>query len=125
MAMDPKVLDLIKGMLGLKLWVVISRPSAPFDQMANHLVAHLEHQVRLERQGILFTAGPCSRPGESDPEFGLIVIRAADETEARRIADSDPMHAAGVRAYELYEWTVNEGQLRISLNFSNQTLQVE
>lgn len=125
MSVDPKVFEMLKGFLGMKLWVVVTKQSAPFEQMANHLVAHLEHQVLLERQGIMFAAGPCHRPGEKEPDFGLIVIRANDETEARRIADSDPMHAQGVRTYELYEWTVNEGQFRISVNLSDQTCRID
>jgi hypothetical protein len=51
----------------------------------------------------------------------LIIIRAQDETEARRITDADPMHASGARTYELYAWSLNEGRIDIKLNFSDQT----
>ena len=57
--------------------------------------------------------------------IGLIVIRAKDEAEARRIADADPMHAAGARTYELYAWSLNEGCINVKLNFSDQSFAFE
>jgi hypothetical protein len=30
------------------------------------------------------------------------------------------MHQAGVRAYTLHEWTLNEGRLTVSIDFSDQ-----
>jgi uncharacterized protein YciI len=93
--------------------------------MERYIPAHLKHQIALEQQGIMYGAGPCRPPGVSEAAFGLIIIRAPDEKEARKIADSDPMHVAGVRKYELFQWTMNEGQLRIALNFSDQTYRLE
>ena len=65
----------------------------------------------------MYGAGPAAAPGASEAAFGLIVIRAKDEAEARRIADADPMHVHGVRKYELYQWTMNEGRINISIDF--------
>jgi hypothetical protein len=31
------------------------------------------------------------------------------------------MHASGVRKYELYAWSLNEGHINVTLNFSDQT----
>jgi hypothetical protein len=88
-----------------------------------HLKVHLEHQIKLEKSGIMYGAGPATAPGESRPAFGLIIIRAKDEAEARRIADADPMHSSGVRTYELYTWSLNEGRISVTLDFSDQTFQ--
>jgi uncharacterized protein YciI len=107
-------------MLGMKLWVITTTAVAERDKIAPLLQAHLEHQVRLEKQGIMFGAGPLSNPDGSRANIGLIIIRAANAEEARRIADSDPMHQAGVRAYTLHEWTLNEGRLTVSIDFSDQ-----
>lgn len=125
MELDADILEMMKGFLAKKLWVVMTRRSASVEDMALHLKAHLENQILLEKQGIMYAAGPCMRPGEPEPAFGMFILRAANEQEARHIADADPMHAAGVRTYELFEWTMNEGQLRISLNFSDQTYRIE
>jgi uncharacterized protein len=117
--------ELRARMLRKQLFVVITKPVKPADEVRRHLREHLEHQIRLEKAGILYGAGPATKPGEQAASFGLIVIRAKDEAEARRIADSDPMHASGVRAYELYAWSLNEGAVSVTLNFSDQTFRYD
>jgi uncharacterized protein YciI len=118
---DLSVDELHARMLKKPLWVVLSKPAAPPAEMARHLKAHLEHQIRIEKAGIMYGAGPATKPGDAAPSFGLIIIRAKDEADARRIADADPMHAAGARTYELYAWSLNEGRIGIKLNFSDQS----
>ena len=108
-------------MLKKQLWVVITRPVKPPEEVRQHLKAHLEHQIRLEKDGIMYGAGPATAPGETRAAFGLIIIRAKDEAEARRVADSDPMHSSGVRQYELYTWSLNEGRINVTLDFSDQS----
>jgi len=118
---DMSIEDLQARMLKKKLWVVMTKAVAPLEEVRRHLKAHLEHQIMLEKSGIMYGAGPATRPGETAASFGLIIIRAKDEAEARRIADADPMHASGVRKYELYSWSLNEGRIGITLNFSDQS----
>ena len=118
---DMSIEDLQARMLKKKLWVVMTKAVAPLEEVRRHLKAHLEHQIMLEKSGIMYGAGPATRPGDTAASFGLIIIRAKDEAEARRIADADPMHASGVRKYELYSWSLNEGRIGITLNFSDQS----
>lgn len=122
---DQTVDELRKKMLRKQLWVIMTRRVVPDEQMQRHIKAHLEHQIRLEKQGIMWGAGPATAPGGAEPAFGLIIIRAKDEAEARRIADSDPMHSEGVRKYELYRWSMNEGRLNITVDFSDQTYRLD
>jgi uncharacterized protein YciI len=133
---DKSVEQLIAGMLKKSLWVVMTKAVAPPEEVRKHLKAHLEHQIRLEKSGIMYGAGPATKPGmygagpatkpgETAASFGLIIIRARDEADARRIADSDPMHSSGVRAYELYAWSLNEGCINVTLNFSDQSFRYE
>ena len=117
--------ELHARMLKKPLWVVITRAVAPPEELKRHLKAHLEHQIGLEKAGIMYGAGPATRPGETAAAFGLIIIRAPDEAEARRIADADPMHSSGARQYELYSWSLNEGRINVKLNFSDQTFAFE
>jgi uncharacterized protein YciI len=112
-------------MLRKQLWVVMSRAVAPPEELAKHTRAHLEYQIKLERDGIMYGAGPATRPGEDRPAFGLIIIRAGDEAAARAIADADPMHASGARQYELFSWSLNEGRINVTLNFSDQTFRFD
>jgi uncharacterized protein YciI len=113
--------ELHARMLKKPLWVVMTKAVVPPQQMMRHFKAHLEHQIRLEKAGIMYGVGPATKPGETAPSFGLIIIRAKDEAEARRIADADPMHSSGARKYELYAWSLNEGCINVKLNFSDQT----
>jgi uncharacterized protein YciI len=122
---EMSVEELHARMLKKPLWLVMSKPAAPPAEMAQHLKAHLEHQIRLEKAGIMYGAGPATMPGAAAPSFGLIIIRAKDEAEARRIADADPMHSSGARQYELYAWSLNEGCINVKLNFSDQSFAFE
>lgn len=117
--------ELRARMLRKQLWVVMSRAVAPPEELGKHVRAHLEYQIKLERDGIMYGAGPATRPGETQAAFGLIVIRAKDEAAARAIADADPMHATGSRKYELYSWSLNEGRINVTLNFSDQTFRFD
>lgn len=118
---EPSLEALQARMLRKRLWVIMTRPVKPREEVQRHLKAHLEHQIRLEKEGIMYGAGPATAPGGQQPSFGLIIIRAADEADARRIADSDPMHSSGVRQYDLYAWSLNEGRINVTLGFSDQT----
>jgi uncharacterized protein len=113
--------ELHARMLKKRLWVVITKAVAHPDEVKRHLKAHLEHQIALEKAGIMYGAGPATMPGHAAASFRLIIIRAESEAEARRIADADPMHSSGVRSYELYAWSLNEGRISVTLNFSDQT----
>jgi uncharacterized protein len=122
---DLSLEELHARMLKKQLWVVMTRAVAPLEEVRKHLKPHLQHQIALEKAGIMYGAGPATRPGETAAAFGLIIIRAKDEAEARRIADSDPMHSSGVRSYELFSWSLNEGRVNVALNFSDQTFSFE
>ena len=106
--------------LGKQLWVIIARPvdSRPNDPDLGR--RHIAHQDELERQGIMFGAGPVA-DAQGNPEYGMIIVRASSAAEAKRIADSDPMHSEGRRTYTLHRWTLNEGRMNITVNFSDGT----
>ena len=109
--------DLTKNFLGKELYVIVTTPVAPREELDKLLAEHLAHQVRLEKQGIMFAAGPMT--GEDGARVGgMIVIRAESFAAARAIADSDPYHKAGLRTYTLTRWTVNEGSYGIRVNYS-------
>ena len=121
MAQDLPGRDLIAKMYGKKLWVVMTKAAKPREEIAKHIVDHLHHQIRLEKEGIMFGAGPLTSADIPSGSLGLVIIRAESEEEARRIADSDPLHASGARTYDLYQWTVNEGRITISVDLSDKS----
>ena len=110
-------------MLGKQLYVIHTIPVAPREKIAELLPQHLEHQVRLEKSGVMFAAGPLANE-DGTPGGGLIVIRADSFAAARAIADTDPLHKAGLRTYTLRRWTVNEGSYSLTINYSDQSVSI-
>ena len=111
-------------MLGKQLYVIHTTPVAPREKITELLPQHLEHQVRLEKSGVMFAAGPLANE-DATPGGGLIVIRADSFAAARAIADTDPLHKAGLRTYTLRRWTVNEGSYSVTINYSDQTVSID
>jgi uncharacterized protein YciI len=112
--------DLYAAMLRQSLFVITTTP-ARGPGMQEVLPAHLDYQIKMEREGILFGAGPLFEPGESIPYGGMIIVRAKDEAEARAHADADPFHKAGLRSYTLNRWMLNEGAMTFTVRYSDQT----
>jgi uncharacterized protein len=117
--------QMLERMLRKQFWVVITKAVKPPEEVRKQMKAHLDYQIGIEKKGIMYGAGPAIPPGASAPAFGLIIIRAKDEAEARRIADADPMHSSGARTYELYSWSLNEGRISVTLDFSDQTFRFD
>ncbi len=94
------------------------------EELDHLLPEHLDHQIGLEKSGIMFAAGPMANP-DATPAGGLIVIRAMDFAEAKAIADSDPFHKSGLRSYTLRRWTVNEGSYSLRVTYSDQKVTID
>jgi len=116
--------DLTRNFLGKNFYVIVTTPVAPREELDKMLAEHLRHQIRLEKDGIMFGAGPLTAE-DGKRVGGLIVIRADSFAAARAIADSDPYHKAGLRTYTLTRWTVNEGSYSLRVNYSDQTVTIE
>ena len=112
--------ELYSTMLRQSLYVVTTTP-ARGPGMQDLLPAHLEYQIAMERDGHLFGAGPLFEEGETVPYGGMIILRARDAAEARKLADADPFHAAGLRSYTLRRWMLNEGSMTFTVRYSDQT----
>ncbi len=110
--------------LGKELYVIVTKPAAPREAIERLLREHLEHQVKLEKSGIMFAAGPIANE-DGSAAGGLIVIRAESFAAAKAIADSDPYHRAGLRTYTLMRWTVNEGSYSVRINYSDQSVTID
>ncbi len=132
-AQTPAAQDMVaaaraEGMLAKLVYVVFTQGVAadkvPKDvDRAAAGKQHIEYQKMLEKQGIMFAAGPLSASGI--PAQGMIMIRAKDEAAARAIADADPMHKLGLRTYTLGRWQINEGTVSVRVNFSNGSYEFE
>jgi uncharacterized protein YciI len=114
------VLNASRGMLQKQLYVVFTRPAAGMGPVMANLEPHLAFQVDLERRGIMLGAGPFWTDDEQRWEGeGMVIIRAESLEAARKIAESDPMHASGARTFTIRPWLLNEGTITVRINFSD------
>lgn len=122
---DDHIRRLTQGMLRKTLYVVLSRSGVSPDQLAEHLPRHLEYMIGLEKKGVLFASGPLADADGKARGDGLTILRAASADEAREIARADPFFVNGLRSFEIREWTLMEGSLRLSVNFSDQSYEIQ
>lgn len=118
-AHEIKALVKQKGMLAKQLYLVHTTPTGDLDAVLAVVEEHLEYQVKLEKEGVMFAAGPNWTEDETEWRGdGTVVIRAESMDQARKIMDADPMHAKGARRYDIRPWLVDEGQVTIELSYS-------
>ena len=111
-------------MLQKDLYVIFTKAVAPREQIMELLPKHLERQVELEKQGILFAAGPMEPQDNTKPRTGMIIVRANSFDHAHEIAMGDPFHAQGLREFEIWNWSMNEGSFSVTINYSDQSASI-
>lgn len=123
--MSLPVADVMKAsaaMLQKQLYAIFTTPAAGIGPVLEGLEEHLAFQVSLERDGILFAAGPMWSDDEGTWDGdGMVVVRAASRQDAVAIAARDPMHISGARTFTVRPWMINEGTLTLKLDLSSQT----
>jgi len=118
-ATELKIAELTKGMLRLKLFVIFSYGKGL--DLKPYLADHLSYMIALEREGKLFASGPF---GDGTRGDGMTIVLAADAEEARALALRDPFVINGIRTFKIECWTVMEGSLGVTLNFSDRSAQI-
>ncbi len=115
------VLEASKGMLQKQLYAIFTTPTEGLGAVFANMEAHLAFQVQLEADGILYAAGPLWTDDEQSWEGeGMVIVRAASRAEATTIAERDPMHVSGARAFRVRPWLINEGSVTLRLDYSTQ-----
>jgi len=116
------VMEASSRMLQKQLYAIFTSPVGGIEPVLANMEEHLAFQVSLEKEGILFAAGPMWSDDEQSWEGdGLVVVRAASRREAEAIAERDPMHVRGARSFTVRPWMINEGTVTIRLDHSSQT----
>jgi uncharacterized protein YciI len=115
-----KIMD---GFLALELYVLIIEPLRG-PEIAKGLYEHIQRQIGLEKDGIMFGAGPLLDEGDVEPNRGMVIIRASSFEEARKIADAEPYFRDGLRTYKLHRWKLNEGSMSFTVNYSDQSVSI-
>lgn len=84
------------------LRLIPPRPTFAVDMEAAEaeaMAAHAVYLTELTEKGIGFAFGPVFDP---NGVWGLGIVEAADEAEARALTDADPIVAAGIGRYEIF-----------------------
>lgn len=109
-----------KGVLGMQLYVILTTPAGDMDAVLAQMGPHLAYQKQLEQEGIMFAAGPFADDDEQVwSGAGMVVIRAENVDEARKVAAQDPMHQSGARTFQVRPWLLNEGSLTLKVTYSD------
>jgi uncharacterized protein YciI len=112
-----EIAALLAPMLKKTLFVAISRAVGTADAMRPFIADHLRYMNALEERGSLFASGPFVQPGVVVGD-GLTILNTADEAEARRWMDEEPLIKHGLRVFDLRRWEMREGRITVALNLS-------
>ena len=114
-----------RGALAWELFMVRTTPVKGPEEIQPVLPAHLAYQKQLEEAGSLVMAGPISdETGDEMQGAGMIIYRAATLADARKLTENDPMHAEGIRSFEIRKWLVNEGGLSLNVKFAGRDISI-
>jgi len=114
-----------EGFLAKQLYVVFTTPTNGIGPVMENVKEHLAFQVRLEKEGTMFAAGPNWTDDEKSWDGdGMVVIRANSLADAKKIIERDPMHKGGARKFKIRPWLVNEGTVAVRLNYSQGTFEM-
>ena len=114
-----------EGFLAKQLYVVFTTPTNGIGPVMENVKEHLAFQVRLEKEGTMFAAGPNWTDDEKSWDGdGMVVIRANSLADAKKIIERHPMHKSGARKFKIRPWLVNEGTVAVRLNYSQGTFEM-
>jgi uncharacterized protein YciI len=90
---------------------------------------HKEYMARLESEGRLFGAGLLKNDKDDettcDLGYGMFILRAETRVEAEAIAFQEPNTKAGLRTMKVIPWARGEGDINISISFTNGTVKID
>ncbi len=112
----------------LCLMTLAERPPAGAPPREELRRPHKEWMAELERKGLLFGAGKLENPKRSETsDFGyaMFILRADSRDEAEAIAFQEPNTKAGYRSMQVIPWQRTEGDINISINFTNGTVKID
>ena len=110
-------------MLRKDLYVIFTRPVAPKERSWSYSQTSGTSGGAGET-GYSIRCRPDGAPGRRKALTGMIIVRAASFEEAHEIAMGDPFHAEGLREFDIWNWSMNEGSFTVTINYSDQSAAV-
>ena len=103
------ILEASRAMLQKQLYAIFTTPVDGLGPVFANMEDHLAFKIDLEKQGVMFAAGPMwTEDGESWEGDGLVIVRAESRKAAIAIGERDPMHKSGARRFHVRPWLINE-----------------
>jgi uncharacterized protein YciI len=94
------------------------RGATSLDDIEKAFSEHKQWIADQEAAGRILVAGPFLSRDLSWDGDGLIIFRLDTAQEVEQLVRQDPMHALGLRTFEIVPWQLNEGSFHLSLTFS-------
>jgi hypothetical protein len=110
-----EIQDLIAPNLRKRLYVALSFPKVPQDEIVPYLPEHLRYMASAEDK--VFLSGPFIRPGQLVGE-GLTILHAGNAAEATEFMRNEPLIHHGLRRFELKLWELREGTMNLTTRLS-------
>mgnify|MGYP003579167463 CR=1 FL=1 len=108
-------------------WVEPPPAHAPSREEVRRL--HKEYMARLESEGRLFGAGLLKNDNDNeatcDLGYGMFILRAETRAEAEANGFQEPNTKAGLRTMKVVPWARGEGDINISISFTNGTVKID
>jgi uncharacterized protein YciI len=114
-------LQLLAHSAKLKMFVMLRR-TLDRALLRENLGAHLRWMIDAESRGSIFLSGPVSGGDGSTQLDGLTIIRAPDAAAATQLANEDPLVRIQAVAFEIHEWTINEGSISLAVSLSDSSV---
>jgi uncharacterized protein YciI len=81
------------------------RDTMTTEEVLPILHAHTAYFKELGKQGICLMAGPFVNQTDNELGAGCYVFATENETDARKLAEADPLVLEGIYDYKIWEWT--------------------
>ncbi|MEV5477845.1 YciI family protein [Streptomyces sp. NPDC007148] len=112
-----------------QLYALFGSPSDQWDIESDRtqevLADHVKFLRELESSGVMFMGGPFRASDYEWDGSGMIIVRAQSLTDARAIAERDPLFTQALRTYEVRGWQLNEGRLVLTVDLDSNRVGID
>ena len=121
---DEKVAELLKPMLKKRLFVALSRATAPPEDLLAFVAEHLAYMNHLESAGKLFASGLFVQEGVLVGD-GLTILQTKTIEDSNALMQAEPLIRRGLRQFDLRPQELREGRMTIVLNASTSSFRLD